>query len=122
MTPIRKRSISGRTCVEAVLDSLRNGIRLGTYAPGQRLVTSDLARELNVSLSPIREAVHILAGEGLVVIDPNKGPRVRTLSAQTFIDGLEVLEVIGILAFRLLAPRIKGGTLMERVPEVRIDR
>jgi DNA-binding GntR family transcriptional regulator len=119
VTAARKSAITGRTSVEAVLDKLRAGIRSGRYAPGQRLVTSDLARELNVSLSPIREAIHILVGEGLVAIDPNKGPRIRSLSAQTFIDGLQVLDAIGVLAFRLLAPRITGGALMGRVPEIR---
>jgi DNA-binding GntR family transcriptional regulator len=105
--------------VESVLEQLRSGIRGGRYAPGQRLITSDLAREIQVSLSPVREALHILVGEGLVVIEPNKGASVRTLTPQTFIDGLEVLDVIGVLAFRLLAPKIRGGVLMEGVPQIR---
>jgi DNA-binding GntR family transcriptional regulator len=110
----------GRTSknVDAVLDALRDGIRHGRYAPGQRLVTSDLSDELGVSLSPVREALHILVGEGLVEIERNKGARVRSLSPQTFIDGLQVLEAIGTVAFRLLAPKIEGGALMEQVPEL----
>ena len=110
-------SASSKT-VDAVLDALREGLRHGRYAPGQRLVTSDLSAELRVSLSPVREALHTLAGEGLVEMEANKGARVRSLSPQTFVDGLQVLEAIGTLAFRLLEPKIAGGASMEQVPEL----
>jgi DNA-binding GntR family transcriptional regulator len=99
------------TSVEAVLAELRDGIRHGRYAPGQRLVTSDLSRDLGVSLSPVREALHILTGEGIVEIEPNKGARIRTLTPQIFIDGLEVLEAIGVLAFRLITRKLQGAAL-----------
>src|SRR5262245_13589111 len=101
--------------VGIVLDELRSGIQYGRYAPGQRLITSDLASQLGTSLAPVREALHILAGEGLIEIEPNKGARVRTLTVQTFVDGLQVLEVIGLLGFRLFAPKLKQFALREEI-------
>lgn len=100
--------------VEAVLVELRTGIQRGRYAPGQRLITSELASQLGTSLAPVREALHILVGEGLVEIRPNKGASVMTLSTQTFIDGLQVLEAVGAVALRLIATKLKD-------PKVRAD-
>jgi DNA-binding GntR family transcriptional regulator len=104
--------------VEGVLIEIRTGIQRGRYAPGQRLITSDLAGHLGTSLAPVREALHILAGEGLVDIRPNKGASVVSFNTQTFIDGLQILEHIGALALQLLMPRLKDPEVhrgLERV-------
>ncbi len=95
--------------VETVLAEIRTGIQRGRYAPGQRLITSELARQLHTSLAPVREALHILVGEGLVEIRPNKGASVMTLTHQTFIDGLQVLEATGLVALRLISARLKDA-------------
>ena len=47
---------------------LRNGIAAGRFAPGQRLVESELTAELGVSRGPLREALRQLSAEGLVEI------------------------------------------------------
>jgi DNA-binding GntR family transcriptional regulator len=118
--PAANRERATNKSVGIVLDELRSGIQHGRYAPGQRLITSELASQLGTSLAPVREALHILAGEGLIEIQPNKGARVRTLTAQTFIDGLQVLEVIGLLGLRLAAPKIKQLPRSE-IKEIRAD-
>ncbi|MFO1467072.1 MAG: GntR family transcriptional regulator [Steroidobacteraceae bacterium] len=104
--------------VETVLTELRTGIQRGRYAPGQRLITSELASQLGTSLAPVREALHILAGEGLVEINPNKGSNVMTLSPAIFIDGLEVLEAIGLIALRLIAPKLKDSATRRQISAV----
>lgn len=104
--------------VEGVLLELRTGIQRGRYAPGQRLITSELALQMGTSLAPVREALHILAGEGLVDIQPNKGSSVMTLSPKTFIDGLEVLEAIGLIALRLIAPQLKNLATRRKISAV----
>lgn len=101
--------------VESVLKELRPGIQRGRYAPGQRLITSELAAQLGTSLAPVREALHILAGEGLVELQPNRGARVRTLTPQVFVDGIQVLQVTGSLAMRLLAPRLKTTRVRDSI-------
>jgi DNA-binding GntR family transcriptional regulator len=101
--------------VESVLAELRDGMQRGRYAPAQRLLTSDLAAQMGTSLAPVREALHILAGEGLVELQPNKGARVRPLTKRSFIDGLQVLDAMGCLALRLIAPRLSDPVIREEI-------
>lgn len=57
-------------------DELRIRILGGEYVPGERLGEAELASALGVSRTPIREALRMLAADGLVEITPNKGARV----------------------------------------------
>lgn len=59
--------------VEQVADTLRDQIVSGALAPGMRLSQADVARELKVSRTPLREALHKLEAEGLVVTQANRG-------------------------------------------------
>lgn len=59
--------------VEEVADRLREQIVSGLLAPGMRLSQADVARELDVSRTPLREALHKLEAEGLVVTQANRG-------------------------------------------------
>ncbi len=58
---------------EATYDELRSRIVNLVYAPGQRLFERDLAAELEVSRIPLREALQLLANDGLVVLVPRQG-------------------------------------------------
>jgi len=64
-----------------VLESLKEAILNGSLTPGQPLVETELAAELGVSKTPVREALKTLAGSGLVVMSPYKGAAVRTVDA-----------------------------------------
>jgi DNA-binding GntR family transcriptional regulator len=64
-----------------VLESIKEAILYGKLKPGQALVETDLAATLNVSKTPVREALKTLAGSGLVVMSPYKGATVRTVDA-----------------------------------------
>jgi DNA-binding GntR family transcriptional regulator len=70
------------TAEDRVLDALRRLIVTGTYQPGEKLTVAALAARLGVSPMPVRAALRQLAGEGLVEADPNRGARVRVLSAE----------------------------------------
>lgn len=59
--------------VEQVADTIREKIMSGALAPGWRLSQADVARELQVSRTPLREALHKLEAEGLVVTHANRG-------------------------------------------------
>jgi DNA-binding GntR family transcriptional regulator len=63
-----------------VLELLRSGILNGDFPAGRALVESELAVELGVSKTPVREALKTLEGAGLVVIRPYAGASVRSLT------------------------------------------
>jgi DNA-binding GntR family transcriptional regulator len=65
---------------EQVRDMLRDRITAGVLAPGERLTENDLATRLNVSRGPLREAILHLTEDGLLVKEPYRGLRVRSVS------------------------------------------
>lgn len=64
---------------EQVAVHLRSRILTGEMTPGQRLLQEDLAEEFGTSRLPVREALRMLAAEGLVELESNKGARVPVL-------------------------------------------
>ena len=80
--------------VEKVAHYLREHIVMDHFQPGQRLPERTLAVELNVSRTPLREALKILAAEGLVVISPNRGAVVADVSAADMKEKAYVLSVL----------------------------
>ena len=70
-------AVPSRTVV--VLDAIKHAILSGELRPGQGLVEADLAAVLGVSKTPVREALKVLAGAGLVTMSPYKGATVRTV-------------------------------------------
>ena len=79
-----------KTRHEAAAERIRRGIMSGEYRPGQRLKQQELARQFGCSVIPIREALHQLAAEGFVVLDPQKGARVADLNSRTLEEIYEV--------------------------------
>lgn len=92
--------------VELVLGMLLDGIRQGRYVPGQRLVAGELAKELDVSRAPVREALHVLAGEGVVELTPNQGARIVRLTSMDLIHGMLMLKAVGALGIEFACPRM----------------
>jgi DNA-binding GntR family transcriptional regulator len=72
--------LARQTTQESVVDHIRNLILSRKFKPGDRLVQSDLADEFGVSRTPIREALHNLASEGLVSFSAYKGATVADFS------------------------------------------
>jgi len=66
-----------RTAHEFVKESLRRAILRGDLSGGERLIQADLATMLNVSTTPVREALRDLATEGLITLDRHRGGVVR---------------------------------------------
>jgi DNA-binding GntR family transcriptional regulator len=79
MTEMAMPSVSVPSRTEAVLDALKHAILTGRLPPGRPLVENDLAAQLGVSKTPVREALKTLAGAGLVTMSPYKGATVRTV-------------------------------------------
>lgn len=89
-----KRTAAGETPVQRVVAALQAAVRSGLLSPGRRLVEITLAADLGVKRGAVREALRILAGDGVVELLPRRGARVRRLSAR---DALEMLPALGAL-------------------------
>jgi DNA-binding GntR family transcriptional regulator len=91
------------SAVERVNAHIRNSIREGRFAPGQRLIESELQLALGVSRGSIREAIRRLAADNILHIELHKGARVRPLTTAEIESIYEVREVLEGLAGRLAA-------------------
>ncbi|MEL7027878.1 MAG: GntR family transcriptional regulator [Pseudomonadota bacterium] len=106
---------AGPSLVSKVVDAILLGAKERRFAPGQRLIAADLAVDLNVSRAPVREALHILAGEGVVDLIPNRGAKLRTLSADEMVDIMEYTEAICALGVRLATAKMDHGDTRETI-------
>lgn len=88
---------------------MRQGIQLGRYAPGQRLRETDLVAQFKFSKAPIREAMQILAREGLIRIERHRGFVVTRLSRKDISDIYEILEPLAGVAARGAALAVAQG-------------
>jgi len=91
---------------DVVFENLRGAIVEGKLKPGQRLMEVQLAEQLGVSRTPVREAIRKLELEGLVVMLPRKGAYVANMSLKDVIDVLEIRASLEGLAASLSAERI----------------
>ena len=90
---------------DVVFENLRAAILDGNLKAGQRLMEVQLAEQLGVSRTPIREAIRKLELEGLVVMLPRKGAYVANMSCKDLIDVLEIRASLEGLAAYLAAER-----------------
>jgi DNA-binding GntR family transcriptional regulator len=97
---------TAKTRQEAAVESLREAIVDGVYAPGQRLRQQELARTYGCSVIPIREALHQLAAEGFVVLDPQRGARVAAFDGRMLEEIFEVRIALERIAVQRAAERM----------------
>lgn len=77
---------------ELVYLELKHKILTGEIASQTRLMEIDLAEKMNVSRTPIREAIKRLADDGLVKVEPRRGAYVANISIKDMLDVFEVRE------------------------------
>jgi DNA-binding GntR family transcriptional regulator len=82
------------TLYRRVVDRLRIDIVEGLWRPDARLKVQELAAHYGVSPVPIRESLQQLQGEGLVVMEPNRGARVRPIDETLIINIFDVREAL----------------------------
>ena len=105
LIPEKKRGSS----VDFLCEHLQNGIFVGRFAPGQRLIERDLIEEFGLSRGPVREAFHRLSADGLVDLIPHRGAIVRRLLRQEVQDLFQIRESLEGLAAGLAAKNINQG-------------
>ena len=106
-------SIPRQVLHQEVAVRLRQRIVEGQLAPGAKLNERELAEALNVSRTPLREAIKMLAAEGLVELLPNRGAVVAQMSEQDVIDTFEVIAGLEGQSGELAAQRIDEAELAE---------
>lgn len=106
---------------DQVRETLLTRILNGTYQPGERLIESQIAKELGTSQSPVREALRDLVAMHFVEVEPYKGARVRTIDPSEVAKIYPVRAALEELAGQLAAPNLKDnvGDLERSYQEMR---
>lgn len=107
-----------------IAEDIRQRIRRGSYAPGQRLIEVDLAEEFAVGRGRIREVCKTLVGEGYLELIENRGVYVRRFSREEILEMGRVREVLEGLSARLTAERELSSEQRRRLEahQERLDR
>lgn len=89
----------------SVAEAIRERILSGAFAPGERLVEAEIARQLGISRGPVREALARLRAEGLAFEEPRRGSFVAALSLDDVREIYELRAALEMRAARLLIER-----------------
>lgn len=92
---------------------LKHKILTGEIVSQTRLMEIDLSEKMNVSRTPIREAIKRLADDGLVKVEPRRGAYVANISIKDMLDVFEVREDMEGFAAKLAAERITDSEKKE---------
>lgn len=106
-------SLDRQTVLTAVADQIRTLILTRRLKPGERLIQNDLAVQLGVSRTPVREALQLLASEGLVTISPYRGASVTEFA-------LNDLE--GIYHVRIALEGYAGRLATRHITDEEVER
>ena len=98
-----EKSFESRTLAEQAYESIKGDIIIGTLAQGSKIIESDLAMKYGISRGPLREAIHRLEQNKLVVRVPHAGSRVITLDRKMMGDIYTARESLEGMAARLAA-------------------
>jgi DNA-binding GntR family transcriptional regulator len=108
---LQEREALVRNASAVATELIREAIVNGRLTPGQRLKEEELARELGISRTPIREALLVLQAEGLVDAAPNRGATVRAHTAEDLDDLYQLRALLEGHAARRAAGRLSDRQL-----------
>ena len=106
-------TIQRSSAQQEVSDFLRAKILSGQFSAGHRLKTSEIALQLGVSRMPVRDALQVLHSEGLVVLRPNRGAVVTSLTTSDIVDHFELRAVLEGLAARVACQKFTDAVLAD---------
>ncbi len=105
------------TLSESAYEAIRRKIITGAFAPSSKLVVATLAASLDLSATPVNEALAALEREGLVSYLPHRGYFVSAVTPEHVEEVYSVREVFELLAVRLAAQKAERQTV-ERLREI----
>jgi DNA-binding GntR family transcriptional regulator len=100
---LKSNVLPQESTAQLLAESLRQAILEGQLKPGSRLVEQDLAEQYEISRGPIREAIRILAAEGLAELRKNKGAVVSTPNMDDVLEVYAIRMSLGAIAIDQLA-------------------
>ena len=92
---------------------IRQRVLDGQRAPGERLVIEHLAREMDVSVVPVREAIRRLEAEGYITYTRNVGATVTSIDLDRYPETVETVAVLEAVAIGLAAPHITAKDIKD---------
>lgn len=98
--------IQHRNLYREVADRIRDLIEHGDLIPGERISERELCEKFGVSRTPLREALKVLAAEGLVELLPNRGARVMRLTVKMVKDTYDLMGALEGLSGELACQQI----------------
>lgn len=101
---------TGRRATDDAIAFIRGGILSATLPAGSRLNAAQIAADLGVTIVPVREAIHFLAGAGLVDLLPLKGARVRDFDQDEIIGWWRIFQALTEIELVSAAHRIAEAT------------
>jgi DNA-binding GntR family transcriptional regulator len=107
------QSNKGRGLASWVTESLREAILQGHFDPGEKLDQNRLASELNVSRTPIREALKVLESEGFIEIHSYRGAFIAKVSQQDINNVYEIRRLLEVEVARQVPLIIPDATIAE---------
>lgn len=111
--PVDEATKPAASLHEGLLVALRDFIVEGSLADGARVPERALCERFNISRTPLREALKVLAAEGLIELLPNRGARIRQLSPEDVRELFDVMGGLEALAGRLACERISEAEIAE---------
>jgi len=117
-------SISRPSLHEELTDRLRSMIVEGVLTAGEKVPERALCEKLGVSRTPMREALKVLASDGLLTLEPNRGARVRAITVQELEEVFPLMGAFESLAGELACAQISDAQIKElkRVHEKMLTR
>jgi DNA-binding GntR family transcriptional regulator len=104
--------------VDSAADAIREEIKKGRLAPGQRLIEGELCTVIGASRTSIREALGRLEAEGLVEVEHQKGARVRRLTHTDVKNIYQIREALEGAAARMAAGNVSSSDYRARLVEL----
>ncbi len=106
MASIAERELLHKPLKEEIFDALHRQIIAGKYAPGDWLRQEEIAGQMGVSMTPVREALDLLVAKGLAERVPYRGVRVREMSAKDIVEAYSLRLILEALIAREAAVNI----------------
>lgn len=109
----RLRPVPHRSLTDGVAEKLRRLIVNGGLAPGEKIDEKLLCQRLGVSRTPFREAMRLLAAEGLVRLTPRRGARVAEITLADLAETFPILGTLEALAAEFACGRITDAEIRQ---------